>query len=167
MKIRTVCLLLLAAIAMGAALYPVNVLQIEAQKKKAVFFVRSVRPGDRFSLMYRHSVELCLIWDHFRIDKEERIVLDETVFASSNTGLPSVLTGEERFTRGATSSRISNMKRVLPAIEIWVDRRYDNTLEFDGQKVCLAELAGNTLLRIQIRKLTWAEYVYHKLHSLI
>ena len=52
--------------------------------------------------MYRHSVELCRVWDYFRIDGQYRLVLDETVFGSSNTGLPSVLGDGERFTRGET-----------------------------------------------------------------
>lgn len=119
MKKRTVCLILFAAFVLAAGLFPVHVLQIEAPRKDSVVFVRSIQPGDRFSLMYRHSVELCRVWDYLRIDEAYRIILDETVFGSSNTGLPSVLGDGERFTRGAAASRISNMRRILPAVEIW------------------------------------------------
>jgi hypothetical protein len=85
------------------------------------------------------------------------LILDETVFGSSNTGLPSVLGVGERFTRGEKASRISNMQRILPAIEIWVKRSYENTLEFDSRKILLPELAGDTLLRLHIRKITLFE----------
>ncbi|MBE0558058.1 MAG: DUF1850 domain-containing protein [Proteobacteria bacterium] len=164
---RDIFLFLSAALILAAGLFPVRVLQIDDLRADRGVFVRSIKTGDRFTLTYRHSVERCLIWDFFRIDGEHRIVLDETMFASSNTGLPSVLTGQERFTRGEKASRISNIGRILPAIEIWVDRRYDNTLEFDSQKVLLAALAGDTLLRLRIRRIALAEYGYRGMHSFL
>ena len=167
MKKRYLFLLLLAIAVPVAGLFPVHVLQIEDPRKERVVFVRSLQPGDRFSLMYRHSVELCRVWDYFRIDGQYRLVLDETVFGSSNAGLPSVLGDGERFTRGATASRISNMRRILPAVEIWVNRRYENTLEFGGRKILLPELAGDTLLRFSIRKVILFEFLYEKMHSLM
>jgi hypothetical protein len=157
MKKRTLCLILFAVFVLVAGLFPLHVLQIEEPRKEKVVYVRSLQPGDRFSLMYRHSVELCQIWDYFRIDGEYRLILDETVFGSSNTGLPSVLGVGERFTRGEKASRISNMQRILPAIEIWVKRSYENTLEFGNRKILLPELAGDTLLRLHIRKITLFE----------
>jgi hypothetical protein len=167
MKKRTVGLLLLAALVSAAALYPVRMLQIEAPRKEKVVFVRLLRPGDRFSLMYRHSVELCPVWDRFRVDGKYRLILDETVFASSNTGLPAVLGKNEKFERVGEAFRISNMERILPAVEIWVDRRYDNTLEFGERKILLPELAGDTLLRLRIRKVFLAEWAYRETHSLL
>lgn len=165
MKKRNVFLLLFAALVLVTGLFPVHVLQIEEPRKERAVFVRTLQPGDRFSLMYRHSVELCPIWDYFRIDGEYRIILDETVFGSSNTGLPSVLGVGERFTRGEKSSRISNMQRILPAIEIWVKRSYENTLEFDNRKILLPDLAGDTLLRLRIRKITLFELASTKMQS--
>ena len=166
MKKRNVFLILFfAALVLLAGLFPVHVLQIEELRKERVVFVRSLQPGDRFSLMYRHSVELCLVWDYFRIDGQYRLILDETVFGSSNTGLPSVLGVGERFTRGEKTSRISNMQRIIPALEIWVKRSYDNTLEFDNRKIRLPDLAGDTLLRLRIRKITLFELASTKMHS--
>ena len=48
---------------------------------------------------------------------------------------------------------------------MWVDRRYDNTLMFGTQKVNLPELAGNTLLRLQSKKVILAKFACVKLHS--
>lgn len=166
MKKRTVALLLTVFV-LAAGLYPVHVLQIEAPRKEKVVFVRLLRPGDRFSLMYRHSVELSPVWDRFRVDGERRIILEETVFSSSNTGLPAVLGDGERFVRDETAFRISNLQRILPAIELWVDRRYDNTLEFGERKIRLPELAGDTLLRLCVRKVFLAEWGYRETHSLL
>jgi hypothetical protein len=107
---------------------------------------------------------LCHVWDHFQIDGKYGLVLDETVFPSSNTGLPAVLGDGERIVREENGYRISNMRRVLPTVEVWVDQRYDNTLVFGAQKVSLPELAGNTLLRLQTKKVILAEFATYKLH---
>jgi hypothetical protein len=163
MKKRNVFLILLAALVLVVGLFPVHVLQIEAPRKERVVFIRSLQPGDGFSLMYRHSVELCQVWDYFRIGEGYRLILDETVFGSSNTGLPSVLGAGERFTRGEETSRISNMQRILPAIEIWVKGPYENTLELGDERIPLPELAGDTLLRLHIRKITLFELASQKM----
>lgn len=158
--------LLLAIVVTGLA-WPVHFLVVEEAKSGTVVWCRFIQPGDRFVLMYRHSVELCHVWDHFQIDGKYGLFLDETVFPSSNTGLPAVLGDGERLARGEKGFRISNMRRVLTAVEVWVDRHYDNTLIFGEQKVNLPELTGNTLLRLRTRKATRVEYLYHKGYSLI
>jgi hypothetical protein len=156
---------LLSALVLMVLLWPVHVLIVEDARNGTVVWCRLLEPGDRFVLMYRHSVELCHVWDHFQIDGKYGLVLDETVFPSSNTGLPAVLGDGERIVRGENGYRISNMRRVLPAVELWVDRLYDNTLMFGAQKVSLPELAGNTLLRLQTKKVVLAEFAYYKMHS--
>jgi len=158
-------LYLLPALVLMVLVWPVHVFVVEDARSGTVVWRRLIQPGDRFVLMYRHSVELCHVWDHFQIDGKYGLVLYETVFPSSNTGLPAVLGGGERLARGENGFHISNMRRRLPTVEIWVDRRYDNTLTFGEQKVSLPELAGNTLLRLQTRKAILAEVAYYKLHS--
>jgi len=159
---RTIGLLLFASLVLAAGFFPAQALQVERPRDGRVLWISAVEPGDRFFLMYRHSVELCRVWDHFRIDGDYRIILFETVFGSSNTGLPSVLGPGERFTRGKTSSRISGMQRVLPAIEIWVKGSYENTLGFGNGQILLSQLAGDALLRLRIRKVTCFELAFHE-----
>ena len=158
---------LLLALTLMVLVWPVHVLVVEDARSGTVVWCRLLQPGDRFVLMYRHSVELCHVWDHFQIDGEFGLVLDETVFPSSNTGLPAVLGDGERLIREENGFRISNMRRVLPAVEVWVDRRYDNTLIFGEQKVSLPELAGNTLLRLQTRTAILGACLYHKGYSIL
>jgi hypothetical protein len=158
---------LLPALVLMVLVWPVHCLVVEDAKSGTVVWCCLIQPDDRFVLMYRHSVELCHVWDHFQIDGKYGLVLDETVFPSSNTGLPAVLGDGERIVRGENGYRISNMRRVLPAVELWVDRLYDNTLMFGAQKVSLPELAGNTLLRLQTKKVILAEFAYIKLHSFL
>ncbi|MBA4396400.1 MAG: hypothetical protein C0394_03335 [Syntrophus sp. (in: bacteria)] len=158
-------LYLLLALALMVLVWPVHCLVVEDARSGTVVWRRFVQPGDRFVLMYRHSVELCHVWDHFQIDGEYGLVLDETVFPSSNTGLPAALGDGERLVREENGFRISNMRRILPAIDIWVDRRYDNTLIFGAQHIRLPELAGNTLLRLKTKQVISADFACYKLHS--
>lgn len=164
---RTLALVLLAAFVLGAGLYPVSILQIEERRRERTVFVALLPPGAGLSLGYRHSVELSPVWDHFRIDKTQGLILTETVFSSSNTGLPAILAQGERLTRGPEAFRIAGMHRILPAVEIWVDRRYGNTLALAGREIPLADLAGDTLLRLQVRRVMLAQWACRKTQSLL
>ncbi|MCX5854763.1 MAG: DUF1850 domain-containing protein [Deltaproteobacteria bacterium] len=146
---------------------PFHVLQIDVLREERPVFVRIVRPGNEFALGYIHSVELSPVWDYFRVDDSYRMILYETTIRSFNTGLPSTLTGEERLHWERDGFRISGMNRVLPVIDLWVHERTDNTLKVVGiiDPLKLYSLAGNTLLRISIRKTTVGSYLYLKAYT--
>ncbi|HET6489281.1 MAG TPA: DUF1850 domain-containing protein [Syntrophales bacterium] len=158
-------ILVIAAAALIAALgfFPVHVLEIDALREGSPVFVRIVHPGSEFSLGFIHSVELSPVWDYFTIDDSYRIILYETAVRSFNTGLPSTLTGEERLRREGDGFRISGVNRVLPSIDLWVHERTDNTLKVKDDTLKLYSLAGNTLLRISIRKTCLGGYLYLKM----
>jgi hypothetical protein len=151
-----------AVLIAAVAFIPVHVLQIDALREGKPVFVKIVRPGSEFSLGFIHSVELSPVWDYFRIDDSYRIILYETAVRSFNTGLPSTLTGEEKLHRERDGYRISGVNRVLPSIDLWVHERTDNTLKVKDDSLKLYSLAGNTLLRISIRKACLGEYLYLK-----
>jgi hypothetical protein len=160
-------LVIMAAVLIAAlAAIPFHVLQIDAVKEERPVFVRIVRPGNEFALGYIHSVELSPVWDYFRVDDSYRMILYETAIRSFNTGLPSTLTGEERLHRERDGFRISGMNRVLTLIDLWVHERTDNTLKVeDIDTLKLYSLAGNTLLRISIRKTRLGSFLYLKVHT--
>ncbi|HOO89381.1 MAG TPA: hypothetical protein PLA74_01025, partial [Syntrophales bacterium] len=57
--------------------------------------------------------------------------------------------------------RITNMYRVVPHLDLWVNEQYDNTLTLgNGKLLKLPSLAGDTLLRVFIEKMTFLEYIY-------
>ncbi|MEI8172538.1 MAG: DUF1850 domain-containing protein [Deltaproteobacteria bacterium] len=146
---------------------PFHVLQIDVLREERPVFVRIVRPGNEFALGYIHSVELSPVWDYFRVDDSYRMILYDTAIRSFNTGLPSTLTGEERLHWERDGFRISGMNRVLPVIDLWVHERTDNTLKVGGiiDPLKLYSLAGNTLLRISIRKTNLGSYLYLKAYT--
>ncbi len=151
------CILLLSS------LTPFHVLQIKVFREGRVVFIRVVHPDDRFITKYIHSVEHCPVWEYFRIDDDFRIILYETTFSSSNTGLPYATFGNEEFYNNGKRFRISNMCRILPELLLWVNEKYDNTLKINNSRVLkLPLLAGNTLLQVKIRKVTFLEFMYLK-----
>jgi hypothetical protein len=142
-----------------------HILQIRAPRKGKIVFVARIEPNDRFATKYIHSVELCPIWEFFRIDEEYRIVLYETTFCSSNVGLPYAAFGQEEFHVEKDKFRISNMHRVLPMLALWVNEKYDNTFEFKDRRLRLPSLVGNTLVNIAIKEVSPVRFVYLLLRS--
>jgi hypothetical protein len=166
MKKGIIPVIIAAALIAALASFPVHVLQIDALKEGSPVFVRIVHPGSEFALGFIHSVELSPVWDYFRVDDSYRIILYETAIRSFNTGLPSTLTGEEKLHREGDGFRISGVNRVLPSIDLWVHERTDNTLKVKDDSLKLYSLAGNTLLRISIRKACLGEYLYLKMYTI-
>jgi hypothetical protein len=161
-------ILVITAVALVVVLGSItfHVLQIDILKEETPVFVRIVQPGNEFALGYIHSVEMSPVWDYFRVDGSYRMILHETAIRSFNTGLPSTLTGEERLRRTGDGFRVSGMNRVLPVIDLWVHERTDNTLKVEHiDPVKLYSLAGNTLLRISIRKTSLWKYLYLKIYT--
>ncbi|HTZ39036.1 MAG TPA: DUF1850 domain-containing protein [Syntrophales bacterium] len=165
MKKGIILVIVSAALIVALGAVPVHVLQIDALREGSPVFVQIVHPGSEFALGFIHSVELSPVWDYFRVDDLYRIVLYETAIRSFNTGLPSTLTGEERLHRERDGFRISGVNRVLPSIDLWVHERTDNTLKVKDDSLKLYSLAGNTLLRISIRKTRLGEYLYLKVYA--
>ncbi|MBW2630166.1 MAG: DUF1850 domain-containing protein [Deltaproteobacteria bacterium] len=145
------------------SLIPCHILRIEAARKNRTVFIQIIRPDYRFSTRYIHSVELSPVREYFKIDKNFRIVLYETTFSSCNTGLPTTLSGDEKFYTNGDHMRISDMHRVLPKLDLWVNKKYDNTLTLEnGEILKLPSLAGDTLLRITVEKLPVFNLLYLK-----
>lgn len=143
-----------------AALAPLHVFFIETPRNGRLLYLRTVSPGDRFSLGFINSVENCPVRDHIRIDSGYRMVTYATEFWTSRTGLPYAPFGDETFTALGDHFRIGNMNRVIPEIYQWVDKRYANRLVFGNEKeIALPDLAGDTLLKMSVTKVRLAQYL--------
>jgi hypothetical protein len=163
MKARKIVVAGLIVAIIGSGLLPLHVLRIDALRKNETVYMRVIRPDDRLIIGFIHSVEHCPVRDFFTIDREYRLVLRETTFASSNTGLPYSVGPGETFSNEGTQFRISNRYIVFSSIDLWVDRKYDNVLLFGNEAALqLPSLAGNTLLRVSIAKITAAHYLFLK-----
>lgn len=148
---------------LGCGFYPLHVLRIDALRKNETVLVRLVRPDDRLTIGFIHSVEHCPVRDHFTIDRTYRLVLRETTFGSSNTGLPYSCGPGETFANEGTQFRISNRHIVFSSIDLWVNRKYDNVLLLGNEaELQLPSLAGDTLLRVGIVEIIVANYLLLK-----
>jgi hypothetical protein len=145
-------------------LFSVHVLEIRAEREHRTVFIRTVRPGFRFTLGFTHSVEQCPVMDYLKVDEEYRMVLYKTAFWSSRTGLPFAAFGDEVFTAEGDHFTISNMHRVIPGLYQWVGKKYHNRMTFGAeQSMDLAALAGDTLLYIDVKRMKIWRYATKKL----
>ena len=164
-KIVIVGLIALAVI--GCGILPVNVLRIDAVREKKTVHVRLIEPSERVTIGFIHSVEHCPVQDSFTIDRACRLVLRETTFASSNNGLPYRCSKDEIFINDGKQFRIDNRNIIFPLIDLWVDRKYDNTIQFGDQECLpLPSLAGNTLLRVSTAEVMAVHYLVLMTESL-
>lgn len=154
-------LVVAALLALAAGFIPLHALEVrESGGTGRVVFLTRVAPGDTFTLSFIHSVEKSEVTDYFRIDDDHRIILYQTEFGSLNTGLPAVVSEGEVFERTDRGFRLSNLRRVLPEIHLWVHRDYGGTLAIGKSVVSLPDLAGNGLLLISTRRI----FAWERLH---
>lgn len=156
----------LAVALLAAGAVPLRVLQVAAVKQERVLLTRRVAVGDTFSTRFIHSVERCPVEEFFRIDAADRFVLFEATFAYSSVGLPYRGFGREVFTVEKDGYRLANMHREIPAIVLWVNDRYDNTLTLEGEAIKLFSLAGNTLLKISVERPSLLAYFIQTLNPM-
>ena len=150
------------------SLISLHILRIDATKQGHTVFIHTISPGDTFATRYLHSVELCHVWEYFKIDEQYNIVLYGTTFSSCNTGLPVSLAEQETLHHEDMHFRISNMHRMIPRLSLWVHDKYDNMLKIgDADGIDLAALAGNVLLEITIQSVTMLEYACMKAKILV
>ncbi len=156
-------LLILAAPLSLVIFLPVHVLEIthsykkssvgkEAKRGGRVYWT-PVKPGDRFSLAYTHSVQLCRVVDDLEIDRHYRICLVSTSFSDHGVGLPYSLHKGGNFSiQDDGGFSISGMHAPLPEILLRVGREYDNTFTFGSRRINLSETYGDALLEVRIKK---------------
>jgi hypothetical protein len=167
MKAGKIAITGLVVAILGCGFFPLHVLKIDALRKNETVLVRLIRPDDRLTIGFIHSVEHCPVRDHFTIDRTYRLVLRETTFASSNTGLPYYCQPGETFINEGTQFRIGNRHIVFSSMDLWVDRKYDNVILFGNEKeLQLPSLAGDTLLRVSTAEITAARYLLLKAKTL-
>lgn len=122
--------------------------------------------GETFALGYKHSVELSMVWDFFRLDREYRLILYETRFHSSNAGLPSGIAPGERLILEKDVIRLTNRQVLIPSLLLWVNENSLNTLVLNSKRPVLPELAGNALLEIRVVKTSLWGYLWGRLRQL-
>lgn len=68
---------------------PCGMSLIIKDKAGHTYYMKSVSPGDRVSLGFKHSVEKVLVVDTFIVTGDGQLLLDNTTYGSMGAGLPS------------------------------------------------------------------------------
>jgi len=130
---------------------PVYTLEFRSFSDGELYFIQRVQPDDKFTLKYKHSVELSPVWEIFIIDKDYQVILIETDFLDHGAGLPYTAFNQEIFVDEDGKFKIKNMHRVMPSpIYYMVGTIYENTLYFKNKEINFSLLVGNKILTIEI-----------------
>lgn len=145
-----------------AAGWPLHVLVLKDNLGGCPAFARVVSSGDSFSLRYTHSVKRKPVWDFYVIDAHHRIIQTKTVFPDSDFGLPSLAVGSETYTLlDDGNGCISGMQRLIPSLQLRVERAYENTLTFNGTLgIDLPQKCGDCILTMRIQAMNLIQYVF-------
>lgn len=141
---KMIRLLLMLALLMGSASAgsPANgdlLFQIVRTEGERVLWQASARPGDHFTIEYRHSSDHTPVRDLFRIGDDGEIVLIEESYQWYGAGLeshPDV--GKTDFSGNWTRVRV---QRVFPRFLLRIGEITDQVLTIHDQKVPLLSIA--------------------------
>lgn len=110
-----------------------------------------VRPGDRFTLSYLHSVAKSRVTGTFEVTPDHRLAVRETAFGSFGPGLPEVRPGDD-FEVGRGMIRVRSRDRVLGELSVFVHPFTDHRLEVAGQMLDLSRaVPAGSRVRIGVR----------------
>jgi hypothetical protein len=144
-------------------IFPVYTLELRSLYDRELFFVQRIHPGDKFTLKYKHSVELSPVWEIFVIDENYQIVLIETDFLDHGAGLPYAAFDEEIFISEEGKFKIKNMHRIMPSpINYMIGAIYENTLYLENKEINLSSLLGDKLITIKLNKSNLFSYLTHR-----
>ena len=104
--------------------------------------------GGRFSVQFKHSVNLSPVIDIYEIEDGE-IYVEETVYYHFGAGVQTELNEGEILSYGEDGSMIiSNIHQNRTGVNYIVGTVYDHILTVDGQQISLRDMCGrNTAIR--------------------
>ena len=128
-----------------------------------ILYLSDVKYGDRFSIIYVHSVNKSPIEDQFIIDDEYNIVLSKSIFKSFGAGVPSSFGDGGRFEFFDDTIVVSYDNRVIGKLVLSIGTIADHRFMKDGKNIRLNELSapqsGICFLADRITLFQWIKYM--------
>ena len=153
---RRLVWLALAGVFLAGMLYTLYVswraelLVLDAKANRVLFRVW-VRPGDRFTLCYLHSVAKSRVSGTFELTVDYAIAVKETEFGSFGPGLPLLKPGDDYEVKGRVI-RQKNLNQVLLGLSFFVHPYTEHELEIRGQKLELSKaVPAGSVIMITVR----------------
>lgn len=134
----------------AAALFisPHRFLTVRDRDSREVYARYPLSEGGRFSVTFKHSVNLSPVTDVYVIEGGD-IYVEETVYYHFGAGVQTQLNEGETLTYGEDGSMIvGNIHQLRNNVGYIVGTVYDHVLQVNGQEISLRDLCGkNTAIR--------------------
>ena len=107
-----------------------------------------MQEGERFSVQFKHSINLSPVIDVYEIEGRD-IYVEETIYYHFGAGVQTQLNEGETLTYGDDGSMVvGNIHQKRNNVGYIVGTVYDHVLTVDGQEISLRDLCGkNTAVR--------------------
>jgi len=146
--VEAVAAIILIIAATALALSPGRCLTVRDRDTGRLYARYPMGEGDRFSVQFKHSVNLSPVIDVYEIEGGE-IYVEETVYYHFGAGVQTELNEGEILSYGEDGSMIiSNIHQNRTGVNYIVGTVYDHILTVDGQQISLRDMCGkNTAIR--------------------
>lgn len=152
--VAAIILIIAATLFMGF-FWPKHCLTVKDRDTGELYARYPMGEGDRFSIEFKHSVNLSPVIDIYEIQDGD-IYVEETVYYHFGAGVQTQLNEGETLSYGEDGSMIvSNIHQLRNDVQYIVGTLYDHILTVNGQQVNLSQLCGkNTKVRFNY-ELVW------------
>ena len=146
--VKAVAAIILIIAAAALALSPRWCITVRHRDTGHLYARYPMGEGGRFSVQFKHSVNLSPVIDIYEIEGR-RIYVEETVYYHFGAGVQTELNEGEVLSYGDDGSMIiSNIHQDRTGVNYIVGTVYDHILTVDGQQISLRDLCGrNTAIR--------------------
>ena len=144
-KVAAAIILIIAAVFFFTPHY---FLTVRDRDTGALYDRYPMREGDRFSVGFKHSINLSPVIDIYEIEGTD-IYVEETIYYHFGAGVQTQLNEGETLTYGEDGSMIvGNIHQLRNNVGYIVGTVYDHMLTVNGQEINLRQLCGkNTAIR--------------------
>ena len=139
--VAAIILIIAAALFIGM-FRPGHCLTVRDRDTGALIASYPMEEGGRFSIGFKHSINLSPVIDIYEIEDGD-IYVEETVYYHFGAGVQTQLNEGETLTYGEDGSMIvGNIHQQRNNVAYIVGTLYDHTLTVNGQQVSLTQLCG-------------------------
>lgn len=146
--VKAAAVIIVSIIAAALFISPHRFLTVRDRDSREVYARYPLSEGGRFSVTFKHSVNLSPVTDVYVIEGGD-IYVEETVYYHFGAGVQTQLNEGETLTYGEDGSMIvGNIHQLRNNVGYIVGTVYDHVLQVNGQEISLRDLCGkNTAIR--------------------
>jgi hypothetical protein len=135
-------------------------------KTDKILYASGVKPGDKFSITYIHSVNKSPIEDQFIIEDDFSIMLQKTIFRSFGAGVPSTPDDGSRYVFFKDRIEVPDINRKIDNLLLFVGIIADHHFLMNGKDLKLNELSPpQRSVHFLIKKITVHQYFKYILNK--